>query len=314
MTNIVVLDEVELDDRQQAALRELGDVAVYEDNPVDADEICRRLDGAGVAVLGWTQIDAEVLSRCPDLELIAVWATGYDYVDVAAAQEHGVVVTNVPAYAGRAVAEHTLGLILAITRHIVRADASVRDGSYSWAPFGGFELAGKTLGLVGVGDIGAEVARLAHGLGMDVVAVARTMTAEREEDLGVRFTDLQTVMAQSDIVSLHVPLTADTRKLIGEAELRSMKPGSYLVNTTRAAVVDQDALRKALCEGPLAGAGLDEIQLPDDELVQLPNVVLTPHVGFYTREALLRKGDVCVENIASYLRGTPENVVAAAVV
>ncbi|HEV7771725.1 MAG TPA: NAD(P)-dependent oxidoreductase [Conexibacter sp.] len=310
MTRIVVLDEVELDDRQAAELRELGDVTIYADNPADADEICRRLEGAEVAVLGWTQIDAEILSLLPNLELIAVWATGYDYVDVAAAHEHDVVVTNVPAYAGRAVAEHTLGLILAVTRHIVRADASVRDGSYSWAPFGGFELAGKTLGLVGVGDIGAEVARLASGLGMDVIAVARTMTAEREVDLGVRFADLKTVMSESDIVSLHVPLTPETRGLIGDAELRSMKPGSYLVNTTRAAVVDQAALRQALREGPLAGAGLDEIQLPDDELIGMPNVVLTPHVGFYTREALLRKGDVCVENIAGFLRGTPANIVA----
>ncbi|MCK9900614.1 hypothetical protein CC117_20870 [Parafrankia colletiae] len=307
--NIVVLDEVELSETQHDRLAALGSVETYRDNPADAKEAVRRLADADIAVLGWTSLGAAELGALPRLRMISVWATGYDYVDTAFAREHGVLVTNVPSYAGRAVAELTTGFLISLTRQIVTADRSVRSGAFDWHPFRGSELVGKTLGLVGVGDIGGEVAGLAKALGLRVVAHALNPSAERAAALGVEFVPLQTLLATSDIVSLHVPLTDRTRNLIGRNEIALMKPTGYLINTSRAAVVDQVALTDALAARVIAGAALDDSEFPDARLAALPTVILTPHIGFYTDQAISRKGDVCVANIAAYLAGTPANVV-----
>jgi phosphoglycerate dehydrogenase-like enzyme len=229
---------------------------------------------------------------------------------VAAADDHGITVTNVPAYAGRAVAELTIGLVLALARRIVPADRSVRDGRFSWQGFQGTELAGKVLGVVGVGDVGREVARLGACLGMQVLGHARTASAARATRLGVELVPLHELLHRSDVVSLHVPLTAETHHLLGPEELATMRPGAFLVNTARAGVVDQSALVDALRAGGLGGAALDDHQHPDPALAALPNVLLTPHIGFYTAEALVRKGDVCVGNVAAFLAGQPRNVVS----
>ncbi|MGW4435577.1 2-hydroxyacid dehydrogenase [Streptomyces sp. NPDC004596] len=308
---IVVLDEVELDKGSIARLNAAGEVTWYDDNPQGEDEIVRRLTGAEIAVLGWTGVGESVLARLPDLRFIAVWATGYDYVDVAAAAKRGIPVSNVPSYAGSAVSELALGLMLAVSRDIVRADDHVRKGGYSWKGFRARELRGSTLGVVGVGDIGGQLCRAARSLGMNVVAHARRMDADRAAELGVTFVGLPELLAASDFVSLNVPLTKETRNLIGAEELRMMKSSAVLINTTRAAVVDQEALAAALANGDIAGAGLDEIAVPDPAILRLPNVVLTPHIGFNTDEAVVRKGDVCVSNVEGYLRGAPVNVVNA---
>ncbi|WP_239395457.1 2-hydroxyacid dehydrogenase [Frankia sp. CiP3] len=306
---IVVLDEVDLSVDQYRQLTELGTVVKYDDNPSDDAEIIKRLDKADVAVLGWTSLGPDVFARLPQLRLISVWATGYDYVDIPAARKHGVVVTNVPSYAGRAVAELTLGMIFALARHVVWADSSVRGGAFAWRGFRGFELMGKTLGLIGVGDIGREVARLAQCLGMRVVVHTRRMTPERAETLGVDFVPFATLLSESDVISLHVPLTEGTRLLMGPSEFAQMKSTAYLINTCRAGLVDQPALVAALRRDELAGAALDDIDFPDDALTVLPNVIITPHIGFYTGEALVRKGDVCVRNVAAFVAGNPVNVV-----
>ena len=306
---IVILDEVELSAGQRRRLDSLGEVIGYPHGPCDVDEVVARSADADIMILGWTALDAEVLQRLPRLRLISVWATGYDYVDVKAAAERGITVTNVPAYAGRAVAELTIGLLLALTRHLIPADRSVREGGYSWRGFEGIELAGKTLGLVGVGDIGSEVARMAAVFGMRVLACAQTMSGERAGDLGVEFRSLEALLAQSDFVSLHAPLSSATEGLIGRREIQVMRPGAYLINTARAGLVDQPALAKALQDGHLAGAALDDIHHPDDRLTS-SRVVLTPHIGFYTTEALQRKGDTCIGNVAAFLHGKPVNVVS----
>jgi phosphoglycerate dehydrogenase-like enzyme len=307
---IVILDEVELSDDQLRRLEGLGRLVRHTTNPTGESEVVRRLDGAEVAILGWTALGRRILSQFPELRLIAVWATGYDYVDVAAANDQGIVVTNVPAYAGRAVAELTIGLVLVLARHIVPADRSVRDGRFSWRGFQGTELAGKVLGVVGVGDIGREVARLGACLGMHVLGHARTPSAERATQLGVELLPLHELLHRSDVVSLHVPLTAETHHLVGRQELATMRPGAFLVNTARAGVVDQAALVDALRTGRLGGAALDDHDHPAPALAALPNVVLTPHIGFCTAEALVRKGDVCVRNVASFLEGKPQNVIS----
>ena len=307
--NITVFDKVELNEMQRRRLEALGDVVWYSDNPTNAAETIRRLANAEVAVLGWTTIDEAILSALPSLRMISIWATGYNYVDIEAARQRGIIVTNVPSYAGVAVAEYALGLMITVSRHIAEASFGVRKGQYSWKPFCGVELAGRTLGVVGTGDIGGQLCRIGNALGMRVLAHSRTMNERRAIDLGCEYVELLELLAHSDFVSLHVPLTEQTRLLVGEAELRAMKSTSYLINTTRAEVVDQGALKVALKGAELAGAALDEAHLPDPELLALSNVLVTPHMGFYTEEALVRKGDICVGNIASYVSGSPSNVV-----
>ncbi|MFF5155517.1 2-hydroxyacid dehydrogenase [Streptomyces sp. NPDC000348] len=310
MTRIVLLDDCDLGDSQLARLRTRGEVVVHSGTPADPQEIKRRLDGAEVAVLGWTAMDGTVLEQLPGLRMISVWATGYDYVDVRAAERLGITVTHVPAYAGPAVSELALGLMLALCRNIARGDRRVRDGTLSWQGLQGIELSGRTLGLIGVGDIGGRLARIGSALGMRVLAFARNMPDERADELGVRFRPMADVLRESDFVSLHLPLTPGTRGIIGEKELSVMKPGAFLVNTARAALVDQDALHEALTNGRLAGAGLDDLDPDRRDITALDNVVATPHIGFCTDTALTRKGDVCVSNVEAYLDGRAENVVA----
>jgi phosphoglycerate dehydrogenase-like enzyme len=306
---IVVLDEVELGDEHSRRLSSLGKVVTYVSNPADDEETVARASDADILVVGWTTLSAAVLARLPRLKMISVWATGYDYVDVRAARQRGVVTTNVPAYAGRAVAELTVGLMISLARHIVPADRHVRGGEYMWRRFGGVELRGRTVGLVGLGDIGAEMARLAGCLGMRVVAHTRNPNPGRAAELGCTYMSLDTVLGQSDFVSLHIPLSVATEAIIGSAQLAMMKRHAYLINTARAGLVDQPALAEALRTGTIAGAALDDIRFPDDALASLPNVILTPHIGFFTGEALDRLGAICIDNVAAYLAGSPVNVV-----
>lgn len=310
MTRIVVLDDCDLDNGQLARLRQLGDVEVHHGVPRDPEEIERRLKGADVAVLGWTALEGDVLARLPDLRMVSVWATGYDYVDTEAADRLGITVTNVPAYAGSAVAELTLGLMLALCRNIPLGNSRVRGGDLSWQGLRGIELAERTLGLVGVGDIGEKVARIGRALGMRVLAHAREMSDERAAVLGVEFLPLTELLAASDFVSLHTPLTPKTAGLIGAGEIAAMKPGAFLINTARAGLVDQDALFRALTEGRLAGAALDDLDPTRSDIILLDNVVATPHIGFFTDSALRQKGDICVSNVEEFLRSRPQNVVA----
>jgi phosphoglycerate dehydrogenase-like enzyme len=307
--NIVILDDIELTEAHYNRLKLLGTVFIHQTNPANETEIVNRLKDADVAILGWTSLRDNVLSQLVRLRLISIWATGCDYVDIQYARERGIIVTNVPAYAAASVAELTLGLMIVLARPILAAHNSVCAGDFSWKNFRGVELSGKTLGVVGVGDIGCEVARLGSCLGMHVLAHARTMTSERAAKLGVEFIPLITLLKASDFVSLHVPLSSTTTLLLGAAELAAMKRGAYLINTTRAGIIDQRALIEALKCGQLAGAALDEIHFPDEALVSLPNVILTPHIGFYTEEALARKGSICVDNVAAFLAGAPRNVV-----
>ncbi|MEU9354532.1 NAD(P)-dependent oxidoreductase [Streptomyces griseoloalbus] len=310
MTKIVLLDDCDLTDAHIARLRKCGEVDVHSTPPADAEEIKRRLSGADVAVLGWTPLDDALLRQLPDLRMISVWATGYDYVDVRAADRLGITVTNVPAYAGSAVSELALGLMLALCRNIARGNRRVRAGALSWQGLHGTELSGRTLGIIGIGDIGSRLATIGAALGMRVLAFSRSMSEERAEKVGVEFRPMADVLRESDVVSLHLPLTPDTERIMGEKEIAMMKPGAFLINTARAALVDQDALYEALSSGRLAGAGLDDLDPDRRDIIALDNVVATPHIGFCTDTALARKGDICVGNVEAYVNGRAENVVA----
>lgn len=244
----------------------------------------------GLIVRSATQVTAELLDAAPQLRVVGRAGVGVDNIDLEAATGRGVAVLNAPAGNTVSAAEHTMALLLSLARRIPAADRSVREGSWQRSRFAGTELRGKVLGLLGAGRIGGEVARRARAFGMDVVVHDPWLTDERARDLGVdRLEDVEALLARADVVSLHVPLTDQTRHLLADARLRRMKPGALLVNASRGGIVDEDALAAALEAGRLGGAAVDvfdEEPLPaDSPLRRAPNTVLTPHLGASTAEA-----------------------------
>ena len=279
----------------------------------------------GIVSLLTDKIDCKIIERGArgKLRIIAQYAVGYDNIDVDCATRHGVYVTNTPDVLTEAVAELTWGLILAASRKIVAADHYVRSGEWrrsgtGWHPelMLGYELRGKTLGIIGFGRIGRAVARIgAKGFGMKVLYYSRTRAPRNvERDLGAEYVPLYVLLKESDIVSIHVPLTPETKHMIREAELRLMKPSAILVNTARGAVVDTNALVKALREGWIAAAALDVFEEeplpPDHPLTRMNNVVLAPHIGSATHRAREAMTCAVLENLIAFKRGrTPPNLV-----
>jgi phosphoglycerate dehydrogenase-like enzyme len=310
---IVVLDEFGMSAENVRRLTTCGDVHVFSGAPAGAEEIVERARGAHVVVSGWTRFDEQVLSRLPDLQLLSMGSTGLDLVDVPAATERGVAVCHVPSYAANAVAELALGLMLAVLRKIPAADRSVRETRrLDWQTFGGRELRGKTLGVVGTGVIGRRVARLGDCLGMTLVGCDLAPAEEMESELGMTYVPLRELFAVSDVVTLHVPTAADAGPLVDGDLLRAMRPHAILINTARAQLIRQDDLYEALTVGALAGAGLDVVDLECDSgrmLLALDNVVFTPHIGFNTPEAAGMLTAIAAENVVRFVDGAAENVV-----
>lgn len=257
------------------------------------------------------RVTREVIDRSPRLRIVANFGTGTDNIDVAYATERGVVVANTPDPVVEPTAELAYGLLLAAARGIVRLDRGVRDGSVRVSVMRnlGTTLRGKTLGIVGYGRIGQAVARYAHGSAMRILYFNRhPLTADRERAQGVCYAPLDRLLAEADFVTLHTPLTEQTRHLIGARELGLMKPTAFLINSSRGGVVDEGALKEALRAGRIAGAGLDvfetEPQIPE-ELRTLDNVILTPHAGTATTEARVEMGCRAADNILRFFRGEP---------
>jgi D-3-phosphoglycerate dehydrogenase len=294
-------------------LRRLGEVVIVPGAPRDKADLIARVRDADIVVLDYSLMDAEVLAACPRLRLIAFLGIGYaSCVEVEAATRQGVVVTNTPDYGATSVAEHALGLVLALTRHIGASFVSLREGRWEPGRFGGMELRGKTLGVVGLGGIGREMARLGAGIGMEVVGWTRRATPDRAVH-GLRLVPLERLMAEADVVSLHLLLQPETRGFVSRALLERMRPEAYFVNTARAAIVDSAALLELLESGRLAGAAFDvfdEEPLPADSPWRaLPNVLITPHIGYNTREASLNMLNIAIATIAADLRGERLHVV-----
>ncbi len=294
-------------------LRTLGEVAIYDSKAANADELVARLENADVAVnvRAYSRFDRDLLGRLPALKLISILGTGTDNVDLEAASDLGVVVANTPGASTASVAELNFALILAVARAVALSDRKVREGV--WHHQHGMELYGKTIGIVGLGLIGAEVAKFAQAFGMNAVAWSFTHDPARAARLGIRLVDLDELFRISDVVSIHLRNSPEAAGLVGSRQIDLMKPGSIFVNTARAAIVDEDALLAALRGGRLAGAGLDvfsrEPLPPDNPWVQLDNVVLTPHVGWVTHDSSERMMKMPVDNIVAFLEGNPANVV-----
>lgn len=313
---IVFLDEatMTLGDADFSPLRKAGDYAGYD--ATDEGDIVARADGAECVVVNKAPMMRKSVEALPSLKLIAVIATGTNNVDLHAARDRGVRVCNVTGYAEKTVPQHAFALILNLATRAWRYHADVLAGEWGKAPiftllkYPTFELAGKTLGIVGFGSIGRGVARVAEGFGMKVVVYDDY--AERTP--GVEFRDLDGLLRDSDVVTIHCPLTDETRGLIDAAALAKMKPTALLVNTARGGIVDEEALAEALNAGRLAGAGIDVLEteppVNGNVLFDAKNIVLTPHSAWSTLEARQRLIDETARNIHAFVAGQPRNVVA----
>jgi glycerate dehydrogenase len=315
--NIVVLDggTTNPGDLSWEPLERLGNLTVYHETP--SQLVLERLRNAQAVILNRNVLGQEEFSQLPQLRYVGTLATGYNTIDTQAAREFGITVCNVPHYCEASVAQHALALLLCLCNKVQRSSDLTRAGHWTQAVEEShqsllpIELAGKTLGLVGFGSTGQRMAQLGLALGMEVLLYSRTQKPAPE---GCRWVDLETLFRESDVVSLHCPLTEETRGLVSREHLAMMKTTAFLINTARGAVVDEAALAQALNEGRLAGAGVDvftqEPPAPDHPLLGAKNCVLTPHVAWATREARERLIETVAENLQRYMEGEPQNVVS----
>lgn len=313
---IVVLDGYTLthDDLTWEALEKLGDCKVFD--RTSAEEVLPRILDANIVLTNKVVLSEATLQQLPQLRYIGVTATGTNVVDLTAARRLGVVVTNVPSYSTASVAQLTIAHLLNLAQHVGDHAIAVRNGKWSEAPDWCFwdtsliELSGLTLGIVGFGEIGRAVAKLAHSFGMQVIATTRT---QGEHPDYVRMVDLDELFRSADVVSLHCPLTPETKELVNEERLKAMKCSAFLINTSRGQLIDETALASALSDGEIAGAGLDVLSEEpppiDQQLVHAPNCFITPHLAWATLSSRTRLMQIVVNNVAAFLSGNPQNVV-----
>ena len=315
---IVVLDGYGLNpgDLSWSGMEALGELMVYD--RTSPSELLERSEGAEVLITNKTLITAENMAELPNLKYIGVLATGYNVVDIDAAKARGIVVTNIPAYSTNSVAQMVFAHVLNITQHVGHyADENAKGRWSSNADFCYWdtnlvELDGKKMGIVGLGNIGKATARIALAFGLEVLAY--TSKEQKDLPLGVKKVTLDELFAESDVLSLHCPLTPDTKEMVNAERLRMMKPNAILINTGRGPLVNEQDLADALNEGRIAGAGLDvlsvEPALANNPLLSAKNCFITPHIAWATKEARTRLMDIAVNNLKSYQEGNIINNVA----
>ena len=316
MNRIVVPDDypsVFIGSAAEARLREIGDVEIHTSNPQTPEELLNRVSGVDgiINIRAFCKFDADFFSNCSALKILSIWGTGTDHVDLSAAKNANVIVSNTPGVAAVSVAEHTLALMMAAARQIPGNDSSMRAGE--WPRGQMTQLNGKTLGLIGLGAIGQQTARIAAGIGMKLIAWTFHPDDDFAAKVGLEFVDLNTLYERADVVSVHVRQSADTIGMIDAEAFSRMGPNTILVNTARGPILDEKALISALTNGALAAAGLDvfdqEPLPPNHPLGKLKNVVLSPHNAGITPEVTEAGLLMSVENIATALSGKPQNVV-----
>ncbi len=298
------------------ALRALGPCEIYE--RTEPARVVERARGAGIVLTNKTVLTGATIGHLPQLRYIGVLATGYNVVDVEAARQRRITVTNVPAYGTTSVAQMVFAHLLHFTQHVGEHSQSVRNGDWSRSPDFCYwnhplvELAGLTMGIVGLGRIGRQTAQLALAFGMRVIFFDVTPSPGVPEEMVA--VDLDSLFRDSDVVSLHCPLTQDNRGLVDRRRLEMMKPTAFLINTSRGPLIDEPALAEALNRGRIAGAGLDvlcaEPPAGDNPLLHAKNCAITPHIAWATKAARQRLMDIAVANVRTFLLGTPQNVVS----
>jgi len=316
--NIVVLDGYALNpgDLSWNEMKRLGNLSVYDRTPVE--QIYERAKDATVVLTNKTPISAQVIDQIPSLKYIGVLATGYNVVDVDAARQKGILVTNVPGYGTKSVVQLTFALLLELCHHVQLHSDAVMEGKWTRAADWCFwdypliELAGKTLGIIGFGAIGQQVADVATAFDMKVIAHSRTRT-DQSHRKNFQWTSLEEVLRSSDVISIHAPLTADTKGLINKESLSKMKSSVFLLNTSRGPIIVDQDLADALNQNVIAGAGIDVLSVePPPEgnpLFKAKNCLITPHIAWATKEARTRLMNSVVDNVSAFISGKPINVV-----
>ena len=298
-------------------LGQFGDYTVYDRMPTEEDAVIRCIGDAEVVFTNKCHLTKRIIDACPKIRYISVLATGYDIVDYKYAAEKGIPVSNVPAYGTASVAQFAIALLLEICHHVQHHSDAVHEGRWEhcddWCfwDYPLIELAGKTMGIVGFGRIGRSVGRIAKALGMTVLA-----TGSRETEEGrtiAEYTDLDTLLARSDVISLHCPLFPETRGMINKESIAKMKDGVILINNSRGLLVNEQDLTEALKSGKVAAAGLDVVSTEpikgDNPLLSAPNCLITPHISWAPKESRQRIMDCSEANLRAFLAGEPQNVV-----
>ena len=310
---LVIIEPLGVEDEKllqmaKEALPESVEITYYNTRVADTDTLIERGKDADIIAVSNLPLNADVIRGCANLKMLAVAFTGVDHIAMDVCRERGITVCNCSGYSNAAVADLVFGMIVALYRNLPACGQAVRNGKTKDGLIG-FELEGKKFGVVGTGAIGLKVAAVAQAFGCQVYAYSRT----KKEIPGITYVDLDTLLAECDIVSLHTPLNDCTRGLINGERLAKMKPNAVLINTSRGPVVDSAALAEALNSGKIAGAGIDvfegEPPIPADHpLLTAKNVIATPHIGFATKEALVKRAVIVFDNILKWMAGTPQNV------
>ena len=296
-------------------LEALGELTVYDRTP--ADKVAERIGDAEIVYTNKTPITRETMDACPNIKFISVLATGYNIVDCAAAKEKGIPVTNVPTYGTASVAQFAIALLLEVCHHVAHHDMAVHQGRWESNPDWCFwdypliELAGKTMGIIGLGRIGRATARIAKALGMRVIAADKVRSEAGAQD--AEYVDLDTLLAESDVVVLHCPLFPDTQGIINKNTIAKMKDGVIIINNSRGQLVVEQDLADALNSGKVYAAGLDVVSTEpirgDNPLLNAKNCIITPHISWAPRESRMRIMDAAAENLKAFMAGEPINVV-----
>ncbi len=312
---IVVLDSHTLNpgDLDWERLEALGEIEIYSRSA--PKEVLPRVQEAAIILTNKVPLGADRIQQLPDLKYIGVTATGYDLVDLEAASENNIIVSNVPAYGTAAVAQHTIALLLELCNHVGHHQISVQMGDWSRNPDWTYwknplqEIAGKTLGIVGMGKIGRRVGEIARAFGMTILY----HSPSDKQIAWADFVDLEFLFMHSDVVSLHLPLTDENRAFVNKSLICKMKPQAFLINTARGGLIQEEDLAEALNEGRIAGAGLDVLSEEppplDHPLIKAKNAIITPHNAWGAKESRQRLLDIAVENVSAFLAGEPQNVV-----
>lgn len=316
---IVVLDGFTLNpgDLNWDGFRGLGDVTIYDRTL--PEQVLERSRGAEILIINKIQLNEEIFSKLPDLKYVGVLATGYNVVDVAAAKERGIIVTNIPTYGTKSVAQMAFALLLELCHHVQEHSDAVRRGAWSECKDFCFwnyplvELEGKTMGIIGFGRIGQQTADIAAAFGMNILAYD-SFKSDQSHRENFKWAELPELFAESDVVSLHCPLFPETKGIINMESLKKMKKSAFIINTSRGPLIVDEDLAEALNTGIIAGAGIDVLSVEpppkNNPLLSAKNCIITPHISWATKEARERLMNIAVDNLKAFLSGNPINVVS----
>jgi len=330
----IVIFEAEGWEQQAFNEFQITDDLVLLKEKLSLENVSSFADAEIISTFIYSDLKNEVLVQLPNLRLIATRSTGYDHIDTQYCQEHGIAIANVPEYGENTVAEHVFALLLGLSHKLVDAVERTRRGDFTLTGLQGFDLFGKTLGVIGTGNIGQCVIKIANGFGMNVIAYDVRTDETLARELNFKYLPLNELLNQSDILTLHVPANEHTYHLISDDEFAQMKDGVILINTSRGSVLHIEALVRALAVSKVAAAGLDvlpdeptireesellhsfyhqqhnlETLLADSVLMRLSNVIITPHSAFYTKGAIYRIIQTTIDNIKAFIKGTPQNLI-----